>query len=161
MPEQKTDDFKHIIRIANTDLDGNKPVMQGLRKIRGIGFMFANMACSLAHVQKNKKSGYLTDGEVERLNEVITNPLKFNAPIWMLNRRKDYEDGKDKHLISSDIAFVQSSDIKLMKMIRCYKGVRHSFGLPVRGQLTKSNFRRNKGKVMGVKRRAGAKAGRT
>jgi small subunit ribosomal protein S13 len=48
----------------------------------------------------------------------------------------------------------------MMKRIRSYKGVRHSLGLPVRGQRTRSNFRKNKGKVLGVKRKEGAKAGR-
>ncbi len=70
----------------------------------------------------------------------------------MLNRRKDVETGEDKHIVTTDINFVNDNDIKVMKMIRCYKGIRHSMGLPVRGQKTRSNFRKNKGKVMGVKR---------
>jgi small subunit ribosomal protein S13 len=47
-----------------------------------------------------------------------------------------------------------------MKKMKSYRGVRHIFNLPVRGQRTKSNFRKNKGKVTGVKRKAGMKAGR-
>ena len=48
-----------------------------------------------------------------------------------------------------------------MKKVKSYKGVRHSAGLTVRGQKTKSNFRRNKGKLsLGVKKKQGAKAGR-
>ena len=76
----------------------------------------------------------------------------------MLNRRNDPEDGSDKHLLSSDLKFTVENDIKMMKKIKCYKGVRHSLGQPVRGQRTKSNFRRNKGKVMGVVRKAVAPA---
>ncbi len=87
--------------------------------------------------------------------------MKFGTPVWMLNRRKDLELGEDRHLITSDLTFTQDNDIKMLKKIRSYKGVRHILGQPVRGQRTKSNFRKNKGKVhLGVKVRAGAKAGR-
>jgi small subunit ribosomal protein S13 len=49
----------------------------------------------------------------------------------------------------------------MMKKIRSYKGMRHAYGLPVRGQRTKSKFRKNKGKVKGVKRKSGVKQGKT
>jgi small subunit ribosomal protein S13 len=78
----------------------------------------------------------------------------------MLNRRKDMETGEDRHLTTADLKFFNDNDIKMMKKMRSYKGIRHMEGLPVRGQKTKSKFRKNKGKVMGVKRRAGAKTGK-
>lgn len=160
--EQKEDkDFRHILRVANTDLDGNKPILQALRKIKGINFMFSHMVCSLASVDQNKKVGYLTDGEVKKIGDILKNPASFGSPGWMINRRRDYEDGENKHLLSADLSFVHENDLKRMKKIKCYKGVRHILGLPARGQRTKSNFRRNKGKVhLGVKKKAGAKAGR-
>jgi len=77
----------------------------------------------------------------------------------MLNRRKDYEDGTDKHIILGDLKFTKDNDIKRMKKIKSNKGYRHAWGLPVRGQRTKSNFRKNKGKVTGVKKKSG-KSGR-
>ena len=46
-----------------------------------------------------------------------------------------------------DLDFTVDNDLKRMKMIKCYRGMRHAFGLPVRGQRTKSNFRKNKGKA--------------
>lgn len=153
-------DFKHILRIANTDIDGNKPILSALRKIRGVSFMFANMVCALTNIDKKKKTGYLTDDEANRLDEAIKNPQKYNAPSWMFNRRKDYETGEDKHIVTGDIEFYRGTDIKRLKMIRSYRGVRHAEGQPVRGQRTKSNFRKNKGKVMGVRKRGGVKAGR-
>ena len=56
-------------------------------------------------------------------------------------------------------AFAQENDVKRLKRIRSYVGVRHGQGLPVRGQRTKSNFRRNKGKgPLGVKKKEAAKA---
>jgi small subunit ribosomal protein S13 len=78
----------------------------------------------------------------------------------MLNRKKDPEDNLDRHLIGSSLTFTQDNDIKMLKKIKSYKGLRQSLGLPARGQRTKSNFRKNKGKVLGVKRKGGSKAGR-
>lgn len=158
MAEQE---FKHLVRIANTDLDGNKPIYKALTKIKGVGFMFSNMICFLTNMDKDAKTGYLKDEEIKKLDEAISSPKKINAPSWMFNRRKDIEDGNDRHIVTGDLNFAQETDIKMMKKIRSYRGVRHSFGLPVRGQRTRSNFRKNKGKVsLGVKKKARAKAGR-
>lgn len=149
-------EFKYIVRVANTDLDGNKPISKALTKIKGIGFSFSNMVCGFAEVEKTKKTGDLEDKEIEKLNNVLTNVHSYNTPKWMLNRRKDLETGEDKHLLSGDLTWATETDVKLMKKIKSYKGYRHAFGLPVRGQRTRSNFRRNKGKVMGVTRKAQA-----
>ena len=153
-------EFRHLVRIANTDLDGNKKIAFALRKIKGIGFQFSNILCGLADVEKNKKTGDLSDEEISKLNDVIKNPSKFNIPVWTFNRRKNYEDDSDKHLITSDLDFTKDNDLKQMKKIKCYRGIRHMFGLPVRGQRTKSNFRRNKGKVTGVKKSKVGKSGK-
>lgn len=153
-------EFKHIVRIANADLNGNKKVVDALRKIKGINFMFSNMICSLANIKKNEKAGDLSESDVNKLDGIIKDPTKFNVPIWMLNRRKDYETNENRHLVTGDINFTQDNDIKRLKKIKSYRGIRHILGLPVRGQRTKSNFRKNKGKVLGVKRRAGARPGK-
>lgn len=144
--EQK-DNFKYFVRIANTDLDGNKSIGNALKKIKGVGFMFSNMVCNIAGVDNATKSGYLTDEQIKKLENIFTNLPKYNAPKWMLNRRKNYDDGKDYHIITGDLSFANENDIKRMKQIRSYKGIRHGQGLPVRGQRTKSNFRKNKGKA--------------
>tara|TARA_Y100000310_G_C20314345_1_gene637713 strand:- start:111 stop:632 length:522 start_codon:yes stop_codon:yes gene_type:complete len=158
----KKDDFKYFVRIANTDLDGNKAIGNALKKIKGISFMFSNMICNLAGVDKTIKSGYLKDDEVKKLDDVLNSLSNYNVPAWMLNRRKNYEDGKDSHLITGNLTFTEENDIKRMKKIRSYRGVRHGVGLPVRGQRTKSNFRRNKGKAsLGVKKKENVKAGKT
>lgn len=161
--KQEQKDFRYFVRIASTDLDGSKQIGLALTKIKGINFMFSNMVCQMAKVDKTEKTGYLKDDQVKRLDEVITNPLKFNPPSWMLNRRKNYEDGKDIHIITSDLKFTHENDIKRLKKIRSYRGIRHGMGLPVRGQRTKSNFRKNKGKSsLGVvkKKAAPAKEGK-
>jgi small subunit ribosomal protein S13 len=153
--------FRHIVRIANTDLDGSKPIYHALTKIKGVGFMFANMVCNLAKVDKYKKAGDLNEKEVSILDSFIADPVSSGAPAWMLNRRKDYDTGVDKHIVTGELKFANENDIRLLKKIRCYRGVRHIFGLPVRGQRTKSNFRKNKGKVQGVVKKAVAPAAAT
>jgi small subunit ribosomal protein S13 len=154
MEKNAEKDFKHLVRIANTDVDGKKQIVQALLKIKGIGFMYSNAICTVASIDKRAKAGYLTDEQVNKLTEVILNPTSNSIPSWMFNRRKDVETGEDKHLITADLDFTKGNDIKMMKKIRSYKGVRHSFGLPVRGQRTKANFRKNKGKVsLGVQRK--------
>ena len=156
--EQK-ENFRYFVRIANTDLDGNKHISQALTKIKGIGFMFSNMVCNLAGIDSSNKTGYLTDEQVRKIDDVLGNLSKYNVPSWMLNRRKNYDDGKDYHAFTGDLGFAQENDVKRLKRIRSYVVVRHGQGLPVRGQRTKSNFRRNKGKgPLGVKKKEAAKA---
>ena len=151
-------DFKYFVRIANTDLDGNKSISNALKKIKGVSFMFSNMLCNFAGVDKTAKAGYLKDDEVKKLDDVLSNLSNYNAPSWMFNRRKNYVDGKDYHVLTGNLSFAEENDIKMMKKIRSYKGVRHGVGLPVRGQRTKSNFRRNKGKSsLGVVKKTAAK----
>ena len=162
MAEQKqsTEEIRHLVRIANTDLDGTKPLYHALTKIKGISYMYSNFITTAAKIDRHTKTGLLNDAEMKKLEEVIKSPLDFNPPSWMLNRRNDLETGKSMHLVGSELDFVKDNDIKTMKKIKTYKGVRHILGLPVRGQRTRSNFRKNKGKVMGVKRRQGAKTGK-
>lgn len=144
-------EFKHLVRIANTDLDGKKAIVIALKDIRGIGIPLAHAVCHLAKINDLEKSGNLSDADIKKLDEFVRTVDKLPLPAWMLNRRRDLETGQDKHVITNDLIFNKENDIKLMKRIKCYRGVRHSIGQPVRGQRTRSNFRANKGKVMGVK----------
>ena len=143
-------EFRYIVRIVNADLPGEKPIAHALTKIKGVKFMFANAVCNLAEIDGRKKTGELEEEEIRKISDVLKDPSKFNIPDWMLNRRKDYETGENKHLLGVDLRFAQEGDLKVMKKIKSYKGVRHMYGLPVRGQRTKSNFR--KGKSLGVAR---------
>jgi len=143
-------DFKHIVRIANVDLPGNKSIGFSLTNIKGIGINLAHVFCTLAKINLDKKTGDLTQEEIERLNLIVIEPLKNGVPQWISNRRKDYDTGEDKHLLTGSLNFIVENDLKRHKKIKSYRGVRHLKGLPVRGQRTKANFRRNKGKVVGV-----------
>ncbi len=151
-------DFKHLVRIANTDLDGKKAIVIALKDIRGIGIPLGNAVCQIAKINGMEKTGNLSDADIKRLDELVRTLDKQDLPSWMFNRRRDLETGQNRHVITNDLIFNKDNDIKLMRRIKCYKGVRHSFNAPVRGQRTRSNFRANKGKVMGVKS-AGKKGG--
>lgn len=146
-------EFRHIVRIADTDLKGEKTILYAMKKIKGVDVMYANMALALAGIDKTRKAGELMDSEVKKIEDALKNPSKYNVPEWLLNRRKDYESGDDKHLLSAELQFEKENDIKRMKKNKTYKGFRHQWGLTVRGQRTKSNFRKNKGKGLGVKRK--------
>ncbi|RMD58063.1 30S ribosomal protein S13 [Candidatus Woesearchaeota archaeon] len=151
-------EFKHLVRIANTDLKGDKQVVYAIKNIKGIGVSLANALCQIAKIPRDKKIGELSDSEIKKLDDLVKAPHKSNVPKWMLNRQKDLNTGEDSHLITNDLLFAKENDIKLLRKLKCYRGVRHALRLPVRGQKTRSNFRPNKGKVTGVKT-AGKKRG--
>jgi len=152
--KQPQQEIKHLVRIAKTDLKGEKAIGCALKKIKGVGYTFASLACNLADVDKNKKTGLLTDEEISKLKNIIENPIQHNIPSWLFNRRRDFNSNVDQHLLITDLELAKEDDIKRMRKIKCYRGVRHSSGLPVRGQRTRSNFRKNKGKVtLGVQRK--------
>jgi small subunit ribosomal protein S13 len=132
---------KRIVRILATDIDGTIPLERALRKIKGIGFMFARSTCIAMNVDGRKKIGLMSEQEVKNVEEFIKNP---KLPSWMLNRRKDPESGLDNHLTMSALDLRRREDINIMKRIRSYKGIRHESGQPVRGQRTRSTFRTQK-----------------
>lgn len=142
--------FKHIVRVANVDLPGNKQIRFALTNIKGLGINFADVICAVTGVDKQAKTGFLSDENIQQLNKAVLDPAGYGIPSWFFNRKKDYETGEDKHLLTGTLTFVRENDLKRLKKIKTLRGVRHQKGLPVRGQRTKSHFRKNKGKVVGV-----------
>jgi small subunit ribosomal protein S13 len=144
-------DFKYIVRIANTDLNGEKNLVNGLTTIRGIGTRTGIFIADKSGIDRNVKFGDLTEAQIEKIKEVIIN-LNKTAPGWMLNHRRDYETGENMHFVSTDIDIRLRDEINIMKKIRSYRGVRHEMGLRVRGQRTKTHGR--VGLALGVSRSA-------
>lgn len=151
MNKENKDRSKQIVRIINKDLFGHIQLCTALSKIQGIGYSFSNAVCNVLEFPKTKKIGTLEKEEIKKIEDVIKNPEKYKIPSYIFNRRKDMETGKDKHIITSDLKLTKEFDIKRLRKIKCYRGMRHSWGLPVRGQKTKGHFR--KGKSMGVKKK--------
>lgn len=147
------DDFKHLVRISRKDVDGNKKIEQALTEIKGVGLSLSRSICLTLGLNTEEKIGYTSEEEILKIEELLENPQKFDIPSWMLNRRNDYTTGDDLHLIESDLDMTLRDDLNRMKKTRSYKGRRHEVGLPVRGQRTKSTFR--KSSSVGVKRSRG------
>ncbi len=152
--EQKNDQNKYeekLIRILSKDIEGGLNVYVGLTKIKGISWAMANAICRTLKLDKKRKIGSLTKEEIDKINDFIRNP---KMPQYMLNRKTDVETGENKHMIGTDLELQEEFDISRLKKIRSYRGQRHALGLPVRGQRTKSHFRKNKKKGVGIKKKA-------
>jgi len=144
-------EFRHIVRLSGTDLDGSKKLIYGLTKIRGVGVSLANAIAKAADLKAETRVGNLTEAEVEKIEDIIADPTKYGIPGRLLNRRKDLESGRDLHFVGPDLALRVKSDIDFMKDIRTWKGIRHSLGLKVRGQRTRTTGRM--GKAVGVRKK--------
>ena len=145
--EEKKDDFRYIVRIINTDIDGEKPTVVGLQSIKGVGKRVAEIIVRKAGVDRMEKIGAVDEAKVEEMANLISTYADY-APNWVINRQSDYETGEDLHVVGTELDIVLKDDINRLKMIRCYRGVRHDTGHKVRGQRTRSNGR--KGLTLGV-----------
>jgi small subunit ribosomal protein S13 len=153
-PHAKQEEYVKLVRILQKDIRGDKSVYRGICDIRGISWLFANAVCKMTGIPKNKKIQELTQEEIKKIEEFVNEPT--GLPKFLFNRRNDRDEGIDKHVSGADLNLQVDFDIKRLKKIKAYKGVRHSLGQPVRGQRTKSNFRKNK-KKSGMKTKTGDK----
>lgn len=112
-----------MARISGVDLPNDKRVEIGLTYIYGIGRTTATSIIEATGINPDTRCRDLTEEDVKKLSDYITNNLTVEGDL----RR--------------DIAF----DIKRLKEIGCYRGMRHIKGLPVRGQTSKNNARTRKG----------------
>ena len=143
--------FRYIVRIAGTDIDGKLRLPYGLAEIKGIGYTTALAIIRMLGLDPNMRIGFLTDSEVKRIEEAVKDLTKLGLPSWLYNRRKDYETGQDKHLIGAELIFYARRDIEREIRIGSWRGVRHKLGLKVRGQRTKTTGRL--GMTVGVKKK--------
>lgn len=121
-------------RIIGVEIPNNKKIEFSLRYLFGIGPTRSKIVLRKAEVDPNKRSHELTEEELNRISEVI-NELGY--------------------IIEGDLRREITSNLKRMTAIKCYRGLRHLRGLPVRGQRTRTNARTRKGarKTVGVVRK--------
>lgn len=112
-----------MARIAGVDLPREKRVEIGLTYIYGIGRVSSNRILAEAKVDPNTRVKDLTDEEVGRIKDVID----------------------ASQTVEGDLRREIALNIKRLREIGCYRGIRHRKGLPVRGQKTKTNARTRKG----------------
>ncbi|MBC8591562.1 30S ribosomal protein S13 [Wansuia hejianensis] len=111
-----------MARIAGVDLPRDKRVEVGLTYIYGIGRSRSLEILHNAGINPDTKIKDLTETEVAKLRELI-----------------------DQYHVEGDLRRDVALNIKRLKEINCYRGIRHKRGLPVRGQQTKTNARTRKG----------------
>tara|TARA_Y100000310_G_C20686881_1_gene819588 strand:- start:3386 stop:3859 length:474 start_codon:yes stop_codon:yes gene_type:complete len=130
-----------LIRILSTDIPGGKTIYSGLTRIKGVSWSFSNAICNVLKIDRKKRIQELKDDEIKKITEFIKSP---SLPEFILNRRKDFTTGVNKHLSGPDVDLEREFDIKRLKKIKSYRGFRHALGQPTRGQRTKGHFRKNK-----------------
>lgn len=125
-----------MARILNVHIPENKAVKIALTSIYGIGLSSALKICEDAEIDPNKKIKVLNEQEILKIRNLAQNYLT---------------EGELKRFIYANI--------KRLKDISCYRGIRHRKGLPVRGQITQKNARTCKGprKTVANKKKASQK----
>ena len=114
-----------MARISGVDLPREKRIEIGLTYVYGIGRVRASKILAEAEVNPDTRGKDLTDEEVARIAKVI--------------------DADTENLVEGDLRREVAMNIKRLKEIGCYRGIRHRKGLPCRGQKTKTNARTCKG----------------
>ncbi len=148
--KEENPDFKYIVRLANTDLDGKYQVIPALALVKGLGNRTAAIVALRSGVNAYQRIGDISDEDVLKLDEEIEN-IVGELPLWMLNRAKDIDTGENMHLIGADLDAKLRDDFNRLKKIRTYRGVRHETNQKVRGQRSRSNGRT--GLTLGVQKK--------
>jgi len=122
-------------RLLGVDIPNDKPVFISLRYLYGVGDQIARELCHKAGINQQKHARELTEEEVARLATLLERDYPVEGP---LRRQLPQNIGRLRH-------------------VRCYRGIRHGLGLPVRGQRTKTNARTRKGPKKTVAGKKGVK----
>lgn len=153
MPEEDAelgDDFAYILRMADSDVDGLRPIAIGLTSIRGVGMRTSQQICRLAGINGKTLGGHLSEEEQDSLRSAIDD-YATTVPWWLVNRQRDLGTNEDAHIVAMEVKMTRDDDISRMAGIKAYRGMRHRSGHKVRGQRLRSNGR--KGSTLGVEKK--------
>uniref|UniRef100_A0A8C6G9S6 Small ribosomal subunit protein uS13 n=1 Tax=Mus spicilegus TaxID=10103 RepID=A0A8C6G9S6_MUSSI len=142
--------FQHILRVLNTDIDGQRKIAFAITAIMGVGRSHAHVVLRKADIDLTK-AGERTEDEVERVITIMQNPRQYRIPDWFLNRQKDGKGGKYSQALASGPDNKLPEDLERLKKTGAHRGLRHFGGLRVRGQHTKTTGRR--GRTVGVSKK--------
>jgi len=145
----KEDLHESLVRIYSYDIPGSKQLYPGLTRIKGVSWTISNAVCLISKLPRNKRISELSKDEIKQIETLLDN---LSIPDFLKNRRADPTTGKTDHIIGTDLDIARDFDIKRLKKMKSYVGVRHSLGQPVRGQRTRSHFRKNKIAAIGAKK---------
>jgi len=150
--EAEKEGLNGIVHLIGKDIGGKVKLTAALRQVKGVGIRLSTILSELISKQlgipKDIYVGKLSDEQIEKLEKIIQTPREHGVPGWLLNRQKDLETGKDKHLVGSDLTFSVKQDIEREKELYTWRGFRHIYAKKVRGQHTRTSGRR--GITMGV-----------
>lgn len=138
-----------LVRIFGQDIPASKNVYAGLTRIKGVSWSISNALCHNLHLDRQTK---VADLGKETIGKIEHELKHLTLPTFLMNRRADIDTGENRHILSSDLDMRKEFDIKRLKKMKSYRGVRHAAGLPVRGQKTRSHFRK-KGVSVGVSKK--------
>uniref|UniRef100_H9G6W8 Small ribosomal subunit protein uS13 n=1 Tax=Anolis carolinensis TaxID=28377 RepID=H9G6W8_ANOCA len=130
---------------------GSDPLLNLSFPLQGVGRRYAHVVLRKADIDLTKRAGELTEDEVERVITIMQNPRQYKIPDWFLNRQKDVKDGKYSQVLANGLDNKLREDLERLKKIRAHRGLRHFWGLRVRGQHTKTTGRR--GRTVGVSKK--------
>ena len=152
MPEDTElgDDFAYILRMADSDVDGLKPIAIGLTSIKGVGMRTSQQICRLAGINGKTLGGHLSEEDQDSLRSAIDD-YATTVPWWLVNRQRDLGTNEDAHIVAMEVKMTRDDDISRMAGIKAYRGMRHRSGHKVRGQRLRSNGR--KGSTLGVEKK--------
>ena len=153
MPEEDAelgDDFAYILRMADSDVDGLRPIAIGLTSIKGVGMRTSQQICRLAGLNGKTLGGHLSEEEQDSLRSAIDD-YATTVPWWLVNRQRDLGTNEDAHIVAMEVKMTRDDDISRMAGIKAYRGMRHRSGHKVRGQRLRSNGR--KGSTLGVEKK--------
>ena len=122
-------------RLLGVDIPNDKPIVISLRYLYGVGDQVARELCHKAGIDTSKRARELHEEEVARLTTIL---------------EKDY-------VVEGQLRRQVGQDISRLRDIKCYRGMRHRLGLPVRGQRTRTNARTRKGPKKTVAGKKGVK----
>merc|ERR1712159_93104 len=111
----KPNDFKHILRILNTNIDGRRQVPFAITAIKGCGRRFGMLVCKRARIPLTQRAGTLTEDQCNQIQNILADPLAHGFPKWMLNRQRDFKTGKDFQMASTTLDSTIREDVERMK----------------------------------------------
>ncbi len=117
-----------MARILGVDIPRDKAMLIALQSLYGVGATIAQKVLTDAHIAHDKNSNDITEEEIQVIRKII----------------------EDNYTVEGDLRREIGLNIKRLKDIGCYRGVRHRKGLPVRGQRTHTNARTRKGKAVAI-----------
>lgn len=124
-----------MARLLGVDLPRNKKMSIAMRSIYGVGPKVAADVLAKAGIDANKSSNDVTEEEVQQIRTAL-----------------------EEYTVEGDLRREIALNIKRLKDLGCYRGIRHRKGLPVRGQRTHTNARTRKGPAVAIAGKKSIKA---